>query len=109
DVEQTAISAKKNGLTAIQLYGQSRTHHEEYPLPQIRLVGQSFDPRLKIQVSPTTTEVFFEAENPFQMNEIEKVLCAVEDAERTLNLAVVFSSDETRRFGLETKKPIPSI
>jgi hypothetical protein len=109
DIDQTVESATKNGLKVIWLYGQSRTHHEEYPLHQIKLVGQGFDPRLKIQVSPATTEFFFEVDNPFQINEIEKVLCAVEDAERTLNLTVVFSSGETRRFGLETKKPITSI
>lgn len=109
DVDETVESAKKNGFTVIHLYGQSRTHFEEYPLPQIKLIGQSLDPRLKVQVSPKATEFFFEVENPFQMNEIEKVLSAVEDAERTLNLTVVFSSGEARRFGLETKKPIPSI
>jgi hypothetical protein len=109
DIDETAANANRNGLTVIWLYGQSRTYHQEYPLNQIRFIGASLNPKLRVQISPNSTEFFYDTENLAELDEVEKTLCVVEDAERVLNLTVTFASGETRRFGSEIKKPIPSI
>jgi len=108
DVDETQRNAKGMGFNAIFLEGQSRTHHELYPLNQIKISGGTLCPDVKVHVGSKVTEIFYYAENFSGIDEIKRTLMDLDKAERTLNRIVSFASDEANRFGKDTEIPVAS-
>ncbi len=107
-VEETANKAKSLGFTTVWLYGESRTYHEEYPLNQVKIIGGTLSPNIRVHVSPHSTQIYYYIENFPGIEGVERLLAEKEDAERTLNCIVMFAPNETARFEPKTAKPVKS-
>jgi CxxC motif-containing protein len=107
-VADTKESADDKGLEAFWLYGTTKTARE-YPLGQIKIKGGELSPRIKIHISPTSTQLFYYVKGEINMSDLENILSEKEAAERILNDAVIFAPDETKHFSVKTAKPVESL
>ena len=108
DVEETERLARSKGLSARPLEGQSRTNEELYPLNQVEIKGWNLTSNVKVIVSPTVTQVYFDIES-CGIEELENITVSLGKVERILNEVVVFAEDEAARFSMETEVPVMSI
>lgn len=109
DVEETECLAVSKGFSARQLEGQSRTNDEPYPLNQVEITNWNFSSDVKVVVSPTVTQVYFNVESIPKIAELENIVMDLGKVEKILNEVVVFAEDETARFSMETEIPVMSI
>lgn len=109
DVIDTVTNARNCGFLVEPFEGQPKNSLEPYPLNQIRISGGSLPNNVRIHVGPNVTQIYYQTEDSFELDRLEKIVSALVDTERTLNVTVVFASDEVRRFERETATPVFSI
>jgi hypothetical protein len=109
EVEETKLQAERKGFKCRLLEGQPKNrkckdgYGEPYPLPQYEITGGTLSENLKIEIAPSTTQIYFfgnEFVPPKVINEVnmEPLLCQMElfcreleHAEEVLNEIAVFS------------------
>jgi len=109
NVEETGKRANNKGFFIRQLEGQSRTYEEPYPLNQIEIKGCDLGSKVKVVVSPTVTQVYFNVKDVSEISELENAIMDLVKVEEILNNVVVFTKNETARFSMETEIPVMSI
>ena len=106
-VADTKESADDKGLEAFWLYGTTKTARE-YPLGQIKIKGAELSPKIKIHVSPTSTQLYYYVKGQINMDDLQIILSEKENAEKILNETIIFAPDETKRFNVKNAKAVES-
>jgi len=107
-VEETANRARSKRFSVRHLEGQSRTGHP-YPLNQIEIKGGDLASNVRVVVSPHVTQVYFSIDDVPDMEELGNIVENLGKVEYILNEVVIFASNETARFSIETEIPVLSV
>ena len=107
-LEETKENATKKGFEAFWLFGTSKTGNE-FPLNQLKIKGGELSPKIRIQVSPNSTQLYYYVKGIISVDDLGTILSEKEDAERILNDLIIFMPDEISRFSLKTAVPVESL
>jgi hypothetical protein len=107
-LEESKEEAIKQGFDAFWLFGTSKTGNE-YPLNQLKIKGGALSSKIKIHVSSNATQLYYYVKGSITFDDLSIILLEKENAEKILNEIIVFAPDESKRFEIETAKPVESL